>query len=335
MNRITDLINTLSIQTTSYDSARMERFILKRLKNAGITISRDTYGNIYATKTDVSNANMPYPTIVCHIDTVHDINLNSIVRRHGDVLYSIDSKNYQRTGIGGDDKVGVWVALQCLHNMPHCKAVFFKDEEVGCVGSSKADFTFFDDSTIVLECDRQKMGDFVTQISGTTLCDDKLLDLIEPLLTKYGRATCSGGLTDVLQIANNTLVQTANINCGYYFPHTDNEVVSIEDACATLDFVLDVFDTVGYQELRVDERVNKYNYAYSRSNKYFTSAYDTYWDDWNGYPSTATKTVTKDVEPKHIKTCTAGNCSESNLVYDTYTDAWYCYHCDKYIPNEE
>ena len=153
--------------------------------------------------------------------------------------------------------------------------------------------------------------------------------------TKYGRTTCSGGLTDVLQIANNTLVQTANINCGYYFPHTDNEVVSIEDATETLDFVLEVFDTVGYQELRVDKRENKYNYAYSRSNKYYTSAYDTYWDDWNGYPATKSDTKTKDVEPKYIQTCTAGNCSESNLVYDTYTDAWYCYHCDKYLANED
>ena len=246
---------------------------------------------------------MPYPTIVCHIDTVHDINLYSIVRRHGDILYSIDAKTYQRTGIGGDDKVGVWIALQCLHALPHCKAVFFKDEEVGCVGSSKADFSFFDDSTIVLECDRQKMGDFVTSISGTTLCDDKLLDLIEPLLTKYGRSACSGGLTDVLQIANNTLVQTANINCGYYFPHTDNEVVSIEDANETW-LRLGGIRHRYLPRTQVDKRENKYNYAYSRSNKYYTSAYDTYWDDWNGYPTTKSNTKTKDVEPKYIQACT-------------------------------
>lgn len=105
----------------------MEKYLRKHLRKHNLPFTTDSYGNIYVTKGDAEN----YPTIVSHIDTVHAINHNSIVKRHKNVLYSIDTTTFERTGIGGDDKVGVYICLSMLHNLPACKAVFFKDEEVG------------------------------------------------------------------------------------------------------------------------------------------------------------------------------------------------------------
>jgi putative aminopeptidase FrvX len=47
------------------------------------------------------------------------------------------------TGIGGDDKCGVYACLELLKELPNLKAAFFVSEETGCHGSKKADPNFF------------------------------------------------------------------------------------------------------------------------------------------------------------------------------------------------
>lgn len=308
------LVNTLSIQTESYKTHMMERYIKKFLKKNDIDYHTDTYGNIYATKgvTDI------YPTMVCHIDTVHDINMNSVVKRHKNVLYSIDNTTFKRTGIGGDDKVGVFITLSCLVEFPNFKAVFFKDEEVGCVGSGHADMSFFDNSSLVLECDRQGYGDFVTDIYGIELCDDTLVTHLEDLLDTYQRKPCTGGLTDVKVIASKTDVMTANINCGYYYPHTDDEVVNIEDVQDTLNFCIDVFNITSDRLWRMKRTASvggSYRYPYD------------YWYD--EYPSQHVITSSDDI----VDGCP--KCNATDIVHDPYVNQWYCYSCDVYLTDDD
>lgn len=303
------LVNTMSIQTESYNSVFMERYIKKHLKKNNIDFECDQYGNIYATKGKASL----YPTMVCHVDTVHDINMNSVVKRHKDILYSIDSKTFQRTGIGGDDKVGVFITLSCLEYFDNFKAVFFKDEEVGCVGSSHADFSFFDDSTIVLQCDRKGMGDFVSEIYGIDLCDEQLLSRIEDVLDEYNRKPVSGGLTDVKQIALNNNVQVANVNCGYYSPHTDDEYISISDVHDTLNFCIEVFISTMFNRITMERKpYEPIMYTSSHVNSYYYG----YEDEW--YSNTNT--------PKSV----CNKCKSIDTDYDPYMNQTYCYTCDEY-----
>ena len=165
------LAKVMKVQSTSYQTQRMAKFICKTLKSDGLGYTKDRYGNIYVAKGDADI----YPTMVCHIDTVHEINNNARIVQAGDKMFSIDSTNCHRIGIGGDDKVGIYITLCCLRQFDNFKAVFFLDEEVGCVGSSQSNFEFFEDSSIVLECDRKGYGDFVTDISGTKLNDNSLI----------------------------------------------------------------------------------------------------------------------------------------------------------------
>ena len=198
----------MSIQSASYETNRMERFITRRRKKLGLTYTHDTYGNIYVTK---GQADL-YPTMVCHIDTVHNINDKAQVQRIDDKLYAFDAKSMTQYGIGGDDKVGIYITLQLLEHQENFKAVFFKDEEVGCVGSKQANFDFFNNSTIVLECDRKGYNDFVNSISNIKLFDKTLQDDIGAILQNYDRKVTTGGMTDVQQIASNNPVQVANMS---------------------------------------------------------------------------------------------------------------------------
>lgn len=307
----------MSIQTESYNSHFMERYLKRFLKKNQIPYETDTYGNIYATK---GKADL-YPTMVSHIDTVHEINMNSVVKRHNDILYSIDDSTMERTGIGGDDKVGVFITMSCLLHFDNFKAVFFKDEEVGCVGSSQCDPKFFDDSTIVLQCDRKGMGDFVSEIYGVDLCDEILLNDIDDVLAHYKRKSVSGGLTDVKSIAKVNDVQCANINCGYYDPHTDNEFISITDVENTLSFCIDVFTITSDKRYTMKRTYNQYPYQsqmYSSYNNYYDWDDDAYMTPVRSDPS----------YQSYGQVCC--DCDSIDTAYDPYMHQNFCYTCNTY-----
>ena len=286
-----ELIQVMDVQTTSYQTKRMERFIKKKIDSFGLEYEVDAYGNIYVTKGDADL----YPTMVCHIDTVHDMNDNFEVHRSGNNLFAIDKVTLERLGIGGDDKVGVYITLEMLKHFDNFKAVFFKDEEVGCVGSSKADFTFFDDSTIVLECDRQGISDFVNSISCVTLYSKEFSHDISTILNAYGRKEVYGGMTDVLEVAYNTNVCVANMSCGYYDPHSDNEYIKISEVMATKDMCIEILEATSHKRYEVERRD-----TYARNHMYLDSSY------YNDI----------------CKTC---GCE---MIYDVFDDVEYCEFCE-------
>lgn len=149
---VNNLIEVLSIQTCSNDVVGMNNYIEKRLSE----ISGCNYyikdGNIYATK---GYANY-FPCIVAHTDTVHEIVKNLTVIRIGENLTGFNAVMMEQTGIGGDDKVGIHIALECLEKFENIKVAFFRDEEIGCAGSYDADVSFL--KTVVLFCNVTEMA---------------------------------------------------------------------------------------------------------------------------------------------------------------------------------
>ena len=53
------------------------------------------------------------------------------------------NKKVYPTGIGGDDKAGVFICLQLLEKLDSCKVFLPVAEETGCNGSKEADPEFF------------------------------------------------------------------------------------------------------------------------------------------------------------------------------------------------
>lgn len=80
------------------------------------------------------------------------------------------------------------------------KCAFFVQEEVGCIGSSHADMSFFSDCRFVIQCDRKGNGDMVTQINGMKLCSNEFISAID--FRKYGYKPAQGLNTDVADIDN-------------------------------------------------------------------------------------------------------------------------------------
>lgn len=317
----------LSTQSCSYQTDNMANTIIDILDNLQLGYTRDKMGNIYCTKGDADL----YPTMVCHIDTVHDINENVIVKQQGDNLYAFDTEQMQQYGIGGDDKVGIYITIMCLQHFKNFKAVFFVDEEVGCLGSIAADHTFFNDSTIVLQCDRQNITDFVNQISNTILFDDTLLNDIQPILTKYNRKVTTGGLTDVKQIALNNNVQVANMSCGYYNPHTDYEYINLTDVYNTMHMCIEIFKATKHMRYTINGTRTK-PFTFQPTYHNYNYGYYNYYDK----PKSYRKPYTYEAEQytiqraKDLDLCPF--CNELT-EYDIHADDYYCYNCQMYQEN--
>lgn len=308
----------------------MENYIKKRLERMNLGYTTDSYGNIYTTKgyADI------YPSMVCHIDTVHDINNNARVVHLEDTLLAIDVKTMQRYGIGGDDKVGIYITFAMLEHFNAFKAVFFLDEESGCTGSSKADFTYFDDCSIVLQCDRRGYDDFVTNIAGTILSDETLHNDIDHILQKYGRTRCNGGITDVGQIAENSTVQVANMSCGYYKPHTDDEYIVISEVESTKQMCLEILQATSHQQYRITSKRVSYGYnAYEWDYDYNFRGWGTY-GNYGGFKEFQTdnkyiSTSFSDENYKTTKPCPS--CNHKEVWYDSYEQGHYCLACHTYV----
>jgi len=350
------LLTIMSTQSVSYHTERMKATILNDLNKQNLGYTFDNYGNIYVEK---GNASV-YPTMVCHIDTVHDIKNNVQVIHIDDSLLAIDKDTSTQYGIGGDDKVGIFITLELLRTFENFKAVFFLDEEVGCVGSSLANFSFFDNSSFVLQCDRQRIEDFVTKISSTKLSSKKLQKQIKPILKKYNRNCTDGGMTDVLEIAKNNDVQVANVSCGYYNPHTNREYIKISEVMNTLDFCQEILHFTSDKRYSMDTKSRTVAYTYSDYSWGYTgygsykpfNTRSTYYSKtgnsknsrhkrkWNsGQQTQFNQNETVDhsqssskYDHDHLLQTECPKCGSYATWWDSYQSQNYCMDCQSYHP---
>lgn len=289
------LLDILNTQSESYNTKQMEEFILNDIESLGLTAMYDD-GNIYVTK----GRALSYPCIVSHTDTVHKI----IPQNHFTIIANdefaigYDRDKMQTSGCGGDDKVGIYVCLQLLRDLENVKVAFFADEEVGCVGSYEADLTFFNDCRFVLQCDRRGNSDFVDNIYGTTLQSKKFKKDVKSYLKYYGYKTTTGMLTDVYALKQQGLnISVANMSCGYYNPHSDDETIVFADVSKCFNMCFDICtsmtDTYEHTAQLVSQKYNYYGYGYGVESKYDYSG----WRDWDDWDSTSdTKSSKKDVD---------------------------------------
>ena len=218
----------------------MKKFIRRyvRTNMPEVVIENDNKGNIYFTKGIADT----YPCVVAHLDQVQDAHSKDFETfEHNGMIFGMSRKCRQQQGLGADDKNGIFVALECLRKFDNIKLAFFTEEECGTIGSSAADISFFDDCRFVVQCDRKGNSDFVNNIYSTSLCSEEFLHDTE--MEKFGYAPHVGGLTDVYALSENYLeVSCCNMSCGYYNPHTDEEVTSISDLERCRDFVFHIID---------------------------------------------------------------------------------------------
>jgi putative aminopeptidase FrvX len=263
----------LTIQSESFNQWRMFAYLIRTLKSLDV----DYYvleGNIYATKGKAK----VYPCLVAHMDTVHDIVDDLTLLEVGDNLTGFNTVTMTQTGIGGDDKVGIYLALEVLRKYDNVKVAFFRDEEVGCHGSYEAYLDFFKDCSFVLQGDRRGNSDFVTIASGTKLSSKAFTKAMSKIWPKYGYKQANGMMTDVMALKEIGLnVSCANMSCGYYNPHMRNEYVNIPDVMNCFAMICEMIDTYGTTP-----------FPHSAERSYYKSLNNRYLDDDYTYDKNGT-----------------------------------------------
>lgn len=206
-------------------------YIRRNIKDATYTV--DKAGNLYVVKGDAQT----YPCIVAHMDQVQDKHSKDFkVFGYKGKIFGFSGDNCRMEGPGCDDKNGIWVAMKCLQKYDVMKCAFFVGEEIGCVGSSEADMSFFKDCRWVIQCDRKNGGDLITNASGTELCSKEFVRAIHP--DRFGYKETMGLMTDVMELKESGLnVSCVNMSCGYYRPHTDEEYTEQDELENCLAFV--------------------------------------------------------------------------------------------------
>lgn len=267
----TDLLfKILKIQSHSRECEDMLHFLYDYCTGKGYSIDFDESYNLYVTK----GTSDSFPCVVAHVDTVHAITKGGIaVAQYAEaphIVFGMNPETDQLTGIGGDDKCGIYVALKCLENLPFCKSAFFVDEEIGCVGSSKANLDFFKDCRYILQADRRGNDDFVNNICGG-MSSKEFQDAVLPIITKYGYKFAHGMMTDVMQLRDNDVgISCANMSAGYYNPHQKSEYINLDDLDNVTNMCLHI----------CEELVNTYPYIHTKSS-YYGGGWDM--EDFDGY----------------------------------------------------
>lgn len=264
------LTETLFIQTETYDDEEMLTFIKNELSQINVTVEEDGYGNIYVTKGNTKD----FPCLVAHTDTVHDIISDFRVMRNEDTIFAFDGVKRKQTGIGGDDKVGVYILLQALRDIPAMKAVFYRNEEDGCKGSIYSIVnhkSWYDDCNFVIQPDRRDFNDLIVNSSGIDITSDEFLFSVKDEIKKYEYKDVYGVATDVDKLVLHKIgISCTNISCGYVSPHTNNEIVSIAGVNKAYNFIFDVISKVGHTKFVYNPKP-KVHKGLPRNNKFFSN----------------------------------------------------------------
>lgn len=196
-------------------------------------IEQDAIGNLYITKGNAET----YPCVVAHLDQVQQAYPKDYtVAETADIIFGYSPSHRKQCGLGADDKCGIWIALKMLKKHDVIKIALFPGEEIGCVGSSKANLSFFNNVRFIVEPDRRGSSDLISNISCTSLCSKDFLAAIN--YEDFGYSPTNGLMTDVLELTERGVgVSCINMSCGYYSPHTEQEYVVKADMINALNLV--------------------------------------------------------------------------------------------------
>jgi putative aminopeptidase FrvX len=246
----------LSIPSYSGNERKLVNFICEFLEKNKIPYKVDELFNIYCTKGDADI----YPCVVAHTDTVHNnnhIDVRTELKKNCRNVLKEAYKGYDAkgkpTGIGGDDKAGVFAFLTLLLELPALKAAFFVSEEIGCKGSKEADEAFFENVGYAIQFDAP-FDYMVTEVSSGVPLFERRSEffnkannvLIEYIIPEYG----SHPFTDVYALKKLFDFSCINLSIGYYEHHTANEYVILEDVENGIKIGREMIASLGYEKYK-------------------------------------------------------------------------------------
>lgn len=245
----------LSIPSYSSKEELIIGFVESFCKQKGYAYKKDRKNNIYIKKGKADY----YPCVVAHMDTVHkdqrllvesDTRLSIVEKQIENesltLLTAINPVNKLKTGIGGDDKCGVYICLKLLEKVDNIKVAFFVEEECGMIGSKNLLKSFFEDVGYAVQFDAPTNNWFSYSCSGVELWTEEFFQKIKDTLYKYKIDNISiDPFTDVVQIRKNFDFCCAVLPTGYYNQHSFDEFVIEEHTNTCVDLGFDFIQALG------------------------------------------------------------------------------------------
>jgi di/tripeptidase len=240
----------------------MVEFLVNWLTENNIDHYVDDKMNVYATKQETSELpeDFYFPCVISHTDTVHNIDTINIKEMmlpnaQGQMKPSLKAYNDSNfpTGIGGDDKCGVFACLTLLKELPNLKAAFFVSEETGCHGSRAADPEFFTNVGYGIQFDAPENWMITEKCFGQILFDrdSEFFTKVDEVLTEgminEDMEYMVHPYTDVYALRSKFDFSCVNFSIGYYDYHTKNEYVVIEDVFNGIEMGRKMIQSLGYK----------------------------------------------------------------------------------------
>jgi putative aminopeptidase FrvX len=258
----------LSVPSKTYQEDKMVKYLMDELSQMdGIEVVCDEHKNIYVTKGTLDEGEY-YPMFISHTDTVHNLVDEIIVKEEyllrpytfgkdfGDkqvLCLKAYDKDENPTGIGGDDKCGIYICLELLRQLDKVKVAFFVSEETGCNGSKMVNTEFLNDVGYCTQYDAP--GDHLISYScmGTVLFDKdgEFFNLSLRAITKGFKNEMmvqSHPYTDIMIMKQKSDLSCINMSCGYYNMHTSNEFVCIDDVERSIVAGKNMVDSLGLKK---------------------------------------------------------------------------------------
>ena len=242
------LKEVLAIPTHSRNEKLMIEYLESVLSEKGFEYYKDKMGNIYVTKGEAEF----YPCFVAHTDTVHYVNHNlKVVQLEEDgktILTGIDSETMRPSGIGGDDKCGVFLCLEMLDTLDNVKVALFVSEEIGCLGSRQADPEFFKNVGYAIQYDSPKGNSMSLTLMGIKLFGEEtdFGNKVSPLILEHGINSWERHpYTDIWPLMEKFNFSCLNLAAGYHRYHTANEYVVVEEVQNAFELGLKLHGILG------------------------------------------------------------------------------------------
>lgn len=288
----------LAIESESGDCDAMRDHVGSILATLpGVSWDVDGEGNVIAWKGEGA-----YPVcVVAHMDTVHRITGHGIevVECDGRVT-GLDPVTMEQTGIGGDDKCGIYAALVLLSELESCRMILTVDEEIGAIGASRLDLLEVAEVGFLLQADRRGASDMVTRACGDVLASPAFVKVAARIGKRFNYRKCdNGSLTDVQELVSRGAgVCALNLSAGYHRPHQDSEYIDLSQLGNCVGFMLALARAMaGKRWGHINPPRPKYApkvykgaaYASYASSVAEAARLDKYWDDMSkgAYPTQA------------------------------------------------
>ena len=163
--------------------------------------------------------------LVAHMDTVFKAPPKEIFYdRKKNVMWS-------PTGMGADDRAGVFSIIQIIKDGYRPHVIFTTDEEIGCIGAEELSYfpCPFKDLCYIIQLDRRNSNDCVFYD-----CDNPAF---EKYVESFGFVTAWGSFTDICELCPQWGIAGVNLSVGYRDEHTTSEILFVGQMFSTIEKV--------------------------------------------------------------------------------------------------